>query len=343
MRKILLFTMVINLCTSGCVGKSHRDSGGPKLQSSLNPQHNDFTLTFDSKWVCQQNPAATVAQEKTLLWVKGFGGDAVHDKIASKLDVAGYAGLPFPEIEERHLTLIAKFFTLWILYDDYVEKSGQAFKDDVALAFDGQMTGSRWPDLWATLVQDYSGSHDKFKTAMKVDFLKWVDDVLEERDAWIDFRGNDQLPDFDEYLDLRARSAAQKVAANFIFMIHPEKIADLENGEYHKLAWVAAELVALINDLYSYKKDRADENLNALDVFAKRTDPGTADLAALIGLFNKKVREFDEIAAKSQLSEVVVQSLRYNVYGFARWHESAKRYTNKFQLRDGEKVMLITP
>jgi hypothetical protein len=279
-------------------------------------------------------PAAAHWTRAFLLEAGLLEEESTRAKLA-KMDVAGYGGWPFGLADLPTLHTATAFLTLWILHDDLLEGVGEPEPETMVRAVRGEGPrpaqpfygawwdlGSRCRERLGRVAMERHGER----------FRGWLASLEVEAELVRRQRCGDPAS-LAEYMEWRRINVGVLPTLDFIEM-------DL-GRELPAEAWhdprlpaaerLAAEIVALQNDLYGYAKDRRDLWPNAVCQLEAEAGFAAAEaMARLVRRHNRRVLELEKLgralARSSDLLAAWWQRLAAMVAGFAAWHAEAARY-----------------
>ncbi len=327
----------------------------PDVPDSSTSQN--ILLTYPRTWTTPLNPLAHEMQNKAFSWLKARGviHDSVTEKKFIKLSVGEYANWPFPYADAARAEIITKFLALWIFYDDIIEEQDdgqlhcihQAIQGQTQQSFQGSPHLQCWWELGRAYAQLMSANWCR-RHAQR--FYEWVLSVRAESRVAQEFRQSRQYPSSISHLDRRRMNIGMIPNIDFIELQMNWELPQeyLDDPLHQELENISAEVVAMINDFFGYSKDLHLKWCNLVSCLMEefKIYPDEA-FEWVANLHNSRVIRFDQVAAeylnrwdhRPQLAKWV-QSLRFIMYGFSRWHSRAPRYCNQHQLTPHCRVYL---
>ena len=159
------------------------------------------------------------------------------------------------------------------------------------------------------------------------------------------------LPSVEEYLSLRQTTIGVLPTLSFIEYVTERELPDEVRSlpVFQAIERLAAEIVAIPNDLFGYSQDRRMSWVNAVSCMAAERNVSTADAMALCAeLHNHRVTELVRLEA-SLLAQVKdrasveewLRKLHHLIHGFTRWHDGSPRYRRVHPLEGGVRVQLV--
>ena len=302
-----------------------------------------LSITFPPHWECQRHPQALHCSLRIKAWLrKDF--PTVPYAFLNKMDIAGYSGWPFAACSARTVYVVGKFFSYWIVFDDILEKGDTPIPtEEILSAF------SPFPPLvahplaqgWSSCVDEFRYMPQEYLRVWKEDFKEWMDGAFLEREAFQHHRETGKILTMEEYMEIRRITVGQAPSTHFMFLENPALwLSIYKTTPWKKAVALCVEIVAMINDFFSYQKDREADNLNLLYCFCQGHLTREA-LCGFLALFQKKFVEFDLLA--KDIPPELAYGLQSNMYGFWVWHgETSGRYFNGFKLEgEGEEEIKI--
>lgn len=123
------------------------------------------------------NPHAVEAEREVIDWFAGLGCTLPEVQRARKFDVAGYVGIPFPELSFEKTVLTAKYLSLWLLWDDVrVERLDGSWRIDAAHVCEGRAPDdmTRFDRGWWQLFLELGQSRSR----------AWIEDLCGAMATW---------------------------------------------------------------------------------------------------------------------------------------------------------------
>lgn len=295
------------------------------------------------------NPHAAVAAREVLRWLENLGCSDSELARVERFDVAGYAGIAFPLAPPDRVVLVAKFISLWLLWDD-VHVESRAFRwclDAASLeATAPPQSFSRFDRGWWTLFRELAERRsnvwvDGLCRAMSL----WDEAAATEAAMFAKFGATGELPDFDVQLELRAMTIGMMPTIALLEDIHDR---ELPHGFHQlpavkRLKWLSGLLVGLGNEVFSFAKDLEEGQPNlASNLMLNSKYSAAGAVARLIAMHDEGIAEFDRVAATlvatDGLSELWVRDLRFATLGFTIWESEAPRYAS-YKVLNGDRVI----
>jgi hypothetical protein len=273
-----------------------------------------------------------------------------------KLTVWGYAGWPFPYAPPDRFEVIMRFLALWIFYDDIIEEQDDGIQDKINAAIGGRPEvfpgGSPHYRGWWELGRAYGRVMSRSWMDRHVAlYTEWIQSVREECEVAKPFREKDQFPSAAEHLRRRTISAGVPPYLDFVeYQMGwelPEEI--LRDPDMKRAAWVAAEIGAIVNDLYSFSKDKRNRWFNLVSCLSREFEvPVEEAFHWAIAMHNARVQEVEVCESRLLSRWKHIQPLpkwfegvHHATYGLARWYEIAGRYNNTHEIDEKRKVHLV--
>jgi hypothetical protein len=298
-----------------------------------------LTLEYPAAWRRPRNPMAPSAAHWTraFLLEAGLLKDESTKANLAKMDVAGYGGWPFGVADLPTLQTATAFLTLWILHDDLLEGVGEPEPETMVRAVRGEGPRPAQPFYGAWWDLGRRCRERLGRVAMERHgerFRAWLASLEVEAELVRRQRRGEPCS-LAEYMEWRRINVGVLPTLDFLEM-------DL-GQELPAQAWhdprlpaverMAAEIVALQNDLYGYAKDRRDGWPNAVCQLEAEAGIASAEaMARLVRRHNRRVAELErqgrELARGSALLNAWWQRLAAMVAGFAAWHAEAARYAD---------------
>lgn len=317
----------------------------------------EVSLNYPEAWAVPLSPLAREMERKAEVWLRERG--VIHDEAGAekfrKLAVGEYANWPFPCLDPEKAEVITKFLALWIFYDDVIEEVDDGQQALILQAIRGRPKvfgrGNAHLRCWWELGQAYSKvMSTRWLNRHGRRFLDWVHSVREECVAANQFRKTGIHPGPAQHLLRRRMNIGMIPNIDFIeyqlgWELPKEILAD---PDMERLEALSAEVVAIINDIFGFAKDRKLNWCNLVTCFVHEFGvPAEQAFRWVCDLHNARVREIallePALLRRSPDPEALarwLEGLHHIIYGFARWHAMAPRYRSVHQLEDGATLRI---
>lgn len=296
-----------------------------------------LTLEYPAAWQRPRNPLAPAAAAFTRAFLAeaGLVPDAATAEKLDRMDVAGYGGWPFGQADLGTLETVTAFLTLWILHDDLLEGGAAPQAEEIVRAVRGE--GPRPDDpfhrAWWELGRRSQGLGRAALARHCERFRDWLASLEVEAGLVRRERSGDPCS-FEEYMAWRRINVGVLPTLDFLELDLGESLpVELwQDPRLNVLERLAADLVALQNDLYGYRKDLRDRWPNAVRQLEAAGRSPAAAFAWVARHHNQLVEELDRQGRAfvrqrgSALLAAWWQRLSSLVAGFACWHAEAARY-----------------
>ncbi|MEZ4452767.1 MAG: terpene synthase family protein [Nannocystaceae bacterium] len=328
----------------------------PALLGARMPRIHEVSLSYPTTWSSGVNPLANQVEAEVGEWLRSVGvirserGEAVFADLAA----AEYAGWPCADADHERLATVMGFFSLWIFHDDCLEGTGTLAIERHARAVAGDVEpatcGPDAPHLrgWAELGRSLKRTmSDTWLRRHGDRFHEWLSAVGWEALALKAYRRTGVAPSVAEYLHLRRSTIGVSPTLDFVEYVQGAELtpAQIRSAPVAAIGELAADLVAIHNDLFAFSKDVRQSMMNL--VSSRMADDVAADraFAEIAELHNRKVRALEAAAAEFVDAAPVherpglerwVAGVQRMIHGFARWHVLAPRYTDIHRLPGGE-------
>ena len=304
-----------------------------------------LTLEYPASWPRPRNPLAPWAATYTETFLREAGilpDDEVERKLA-RMDVAGYGGWPFGLADLHTLQTVTAFLSLWILYDDLLEGDCEPQPETVVRAVRGD--GVRPEHLYYGAWWDLGKRCRAQLSCQALErhgerFRAWLRSLEHEAELVRRERAGDPCS-FSEYLAWRKVNVGVLPTLDFLEIDLGEELlaAAWQDPRLSLVESLAAEIVALQNDLFGYAKDCRAGWPNAVrQLQAESGLEAVAALTKVVELHNQRVAELERQGralardSGSLLLAAWWQRLSTLVAGFASWHSEAARYGAALEL-----------
>ena len=315
----------------------------------------NIRLCYPSDWVREPNPSAQAAEGRTLNWLREHGivHDARSERAFAEMNVAEYAGRPFPLADAETLELLMKTLTLWLLYDDVIEGRSET---DPELLLDcvcgiKQATGqeSAVHQAWLELgIECRTRMSPAWVERHRQRFATWLRSVQNEARMVNAYRASGSAPSLLDYLSVRMVTIGVVPTLDFLEIDLGAELPPsfLSSNIYRDLEVAATLLVILQNDITGFTKDRLNHWLNgALSAAGPEGDP-LDGLHALVRLHDEYVvllaSRTAELSAHSTHLQQWAERLCLMVGGWSKWHVAARRYSDRLEVSAGHIVHIAS-
>jgi terpene synthase-like protein len=289
-----------------------------------------------------ENPFAADAERRVIQWFEELGCTPSEVARAQKFDAAGYVGIPFPSLS-RHKTLrIAKYLSLWLLWDDVeVEtlESRWKIEADHVLSDLRPERMSRFDEGWWQLLSELAVERspawiERLCQAMAI----WNAAAVEEAVVTKTHRERGELVSFDRQMELRIATIGMYATVHLLDDAHdherPRELYD--HPTVRRIETLAGQIVGLGNDLLSLGKDCAEDQCNLVTTLMRERGISIDDaIEQLVHMHDEALEELDTLGdalergagAAAPYVARWLQDLRYASLGFSLWESQAPRYT----------------
>jgi terpene synthase-like protein len=327
----------------------------PNNFQATSPLSGEASLNYPEAWVVPLSPLAREMEYRAEAWLRER--EIIHDPAGAekfhKLAVGEYANWPFPCSDPKKAEVITKFLALWIFYDDVIEEADDGQQGLILQAIRGDpkafREGNAHLRCWWELGQAYSQVMSRtWLHRHGRRFLEWVHSVREECFAANQFRETGIHPSAAQHLLRRRMNIGMIPNIDFIeykmgWELPKELLAD---PDMKRLEILSAEVVALINDIFGFGKDKKLNWCNLVPCFVQEFGVSIEEAFHWVcDLHNARVREITLLEPalirrspdRAALAEWL-RGLHHIMYGFARWHAMAPRYSSDHDVGDGRRL-----
>ena len=312
-------------------------------------------VRFPRRWRSEPpiNAHAARVEREALAWFRSIGCSEREIRMVRAFQPSRYVGLPFPLAGYREALFLAKYLSLWLLWDDVAIESGaNAWKirgehvlSPGAAALPAGAT--RFDAAWLSLLRELSGSMSPGWIEMFCGTMAaWSSAALDEARLsrrWMEGRARIS---FEESVQCRINTIGMHATSYFL-----EYAGGIElPAGFHEhptvgaIKDVAGEIVGLGNDIWSLGKDYALGYINV--ILALKEELGVSLFEAfcrVIAAHNDSVAELDALASGlpsfgSGYDAWVAKwltDLRHCCVGFELWESVAPRYREHTLLVNG--------
>jgi len=319
------------------------------------PQAPDLALGIPRHWWPDPlvNVHAARIEEETLAWFRelGFGERSIW--IVRTFAPADYAGMPFPLASPRELLLLAKYLSLWLLWDDVdVEGRERTFPFCGPAVLEPSASGvtTLFGATWSALLRELATTMSPAWMATLCEAMDtWSTAALKETRTSKQRRAGLARISYEEAL--RSRIDTIGMAATGYLLEYARGIELPPDFHAHETALalktLSGKIVGFGNDIWSLGKDWASGYVNV--ILALREEHGLTMLEAvrrIIREHDEAIAEFDRLArtlpsfgaAWDPHIATWVQDLRHASLGFTLWESRAPRYAAFKMLVNGTPI-----
>lgn len=289
-----------------------------------------------------ENPYAVEAELRVIQWFEALGCTRAEVDRARRFDVAGYVGIPFPSLSRDKTIHIAKYLSLWLLWDDVeVETLEGRWRIDAEHVLAGRRPEgmTRFDEGWWQLFSELAATHsprwiERLCQAMEV----WNAAAVEEAVAMKAHRERAELLSFARQMDLRIATIGMYATVHLLEDAHDFELPP----EFHahptvrRIETLASQIVGLGNDILSLGKDCSEDQCNLVTTLMREDDvPIDTAIERLVLMHDEALEEYDRLGdslasfpteASSYIAQWL-QDLRYASLGFSLWESQAPRYS----------------
>jgi hypothetical protein len=285
-----------------------------------------------------ENPFAAEAERRIIQWFESLGCSRTEVERAQKFDATGYVGIPFPTLTRQKTLRMARYLSLWLLWDDvHVETLEGRWKidadhilSDVRPARMTRFDEGWWQLLGELAVERSPAWIDRLCQAMAA----WNAAAIEEATVSRARREHGHQLSFDRRLELRIATTGMAATVYLLEDAHDfERSAAFDaNPTVRRIERLVSQIVGLGNDLLGLGKDGAEDRCNLVTTLM-RQDGVSIDTAIerLVRMHDESLEELDRLAdsllaGPSGTSPYLarwLQDLRYAALGFSLWGSQA--------------------
>lgn len=289
-----------------------------------------------------RNPHAEEAERRVIAWLEALGCTPSEVERARQFDIAGYVGIPFPTLPREQTAHLARYLSLWLLWDDFEVETlldRWRFEVDDVLSGCRPEAMSRFEEgFWQLLTAMAEARSPRWMEDLCGAMTAWSAAAVEEALATRAYRERRVLPSFERHLEMRVATIGMPATA--LLLEHADG-AELPR-EFHahpavrRLEWLASAIVGLGNEILSLGKDLAADQYNLVTtLMAERALDVDQAVEALVRMHDDALVEFDAVAdalsgPEGELTPTLerwLDDMRYASVGFSLWASQAPRYT----------------
>jgi len=276
-----------------------------------------------------------------IAWFESLGCSRVEVDRARKFDAAGYVGIPFPTLPADKTMRIAKYLSLWLLWDDVeVETLDDRFRitAEHVLARRRPEGMSRFDEGWWQLFGELAGWRSpRWIEDLCGAMVTWNDAAVAEAVAMKAHRERGELPSFADQLEMRVATIGMYATVYLLEDVYEIELprAFHAHPTVLRLKWLANEIVGLGNDILSFGKDYTEDQLNLVTTLMDERGLSVDEaLESLVRMHDEALLEYDRLADSihgwpDELAPTIARWLddvRYASIGFSLWESQAPRY-----------------
>lgn len=299
------------------------------------------------------NPHAAEAAREVLDWFAGLGCTLPELARARKFDVAGYVGIPFPNLSQERTVLTAKYLSLWLLWDDVrVERLSGVWRVDAESLFSGRAPAdmTRFDLGWWQIFRELAESRSPaWMESLCAAMATWGDAAAREASWMRRYRDHGMSPDLETQMEMRIATIGMYAT---VYLLEDGYGFELprafhEDPTARRLKWLSSQIVGIGNDVFSFGKDAAEDQPNLVTTLMREAGVGADEaLERLIAAHDGALHEFDRLAsslpswgpAVDAVIDRWLADVRYASLGFTLWESQAPRYTAHKVVVDGRVV-----
>lgn len=251
-----------------------------------------------------KNPCAEEAQQKVIDWLEALGCTPTEIARARKFDASGYVGTPFPNLPREKTIALAKYLSLWLLWDDVaVETMENRWRVEAKDVLAGQKPPglSRFDEGWWQLFNGFAGARSSaWVETLCAAMGAWNQAATQEASLMEAHRAMGILPTLNQQVELRVATIGMYATVYLLEDAYDQELP----AEFHshptiaRIKWLANEIVGLGNDIFSLGKDFTVQLFNLVTTLMKERKLAMQDaLAQLVRRHNEALLEYDKLAA----------------------------------------------
>lgn len=224
-------------------------------------------------WTCDLNPATADAESAAEAWARSFGllDEAAIAVRFDGVSVGLLAGLTHPRTSPTRLELIAQVMAWIFLEDDTFDEGGEERRAEAVLP-----RLHRWVEILRRraapstspaadrALADVAGRlatqgsarwYARFVSTMR---RFWLEGVAVE--SW--YREHGLTPDPASYMATRVQTVGVYICLSLVELDHELDDAHHDDAIVGRAAWLTSRIIAYVNDIYSYEKERRADDPN---------------------------------------------------------------------------------
>lgn len=343
--------------------KQYQDRSGETIDIRMTNEGQTYVRTADAGLALRiphhwkPEPAVNVHAadiEATLLdWFRAFGFDERAIETLRTFAPGHYAGVPFPKAGWDELFLIARYLSLWLLWDDEdVETQGRGFRLQASQVLEPHANAptNLFDRAWWSLFRELAETRTPEWIEMLLETMHvWSTAALQEARISKARREGHVRVTFAAAMQSRIATIGMYASAYLTeYAQHVELPKEFhDHATVHQIKMLAGKIVGLGNDLSSLGKDMASNYVNVILVLKDELVISLREaVRVVVHLHEEALLEFDRLAASlpsfghrvDAAIQVWLGDLRQNCVGFTMWEARAPRYAAFKVFVDGAVV-----
>lgn len=320
----------------------------------------NYSLLYPLSWKTTLNPYATTASKKTGDWLKELAivKDQQTLKIFEEERADLYGGYSFPLATPEKLTLITKFLSFWILFDDLAIETPQNYWQENSLSLDDYLVSLRDGDLsfnadpflrawWELFESCGTERSQQWRNNFAIEFLNWVRQSVKEYELYTKLKQSGRLPDLNTYMNLRSYTIGVRPTDYLIEYSEGFELPDEVRN--HSVMRILQELVIkitfLFNDILGLEKDLIDGWPNAVTVIQQEYGLTLSEaLRRAVDIHNECVFNFVDLESRlpsfgdeiDPIVQIYIERTKFVCRGLSEFTAGAERYQWKSKLAPGK-------
>lgn len=320
-----------------------------------NGEKAEFTLRIPRHWKPEPgvNDHAASIEPELIAWFRDLGFDD-HALVTIRSFAPGhYAGAPFPRIGREELLRLARYLSLWLLWDDVdVESNDRGFQLRSAHIFgpNTHRPSNLYDKAWWSLFRELAREQTPTWIEMLLESMHvWSAAALSEARIVRSRRGAHVQVSFAEAMQLRMATIGMSATTHLVeYARHIEVSREFhEHPTVRKIKKLSDKIVGIGNDLLSLGKDLASDYANIVVALADEMAVSLREaIRCVVRMHDEALLEFDRLAASlpsfgsvhDDAIAVWLGDLRYACIGFTLWEARAPRYAKCRVLLNGAHI-----
>ena len=343
--------------------KQYQDRSGEVIAIRMASEGQTYIRTVDAGLALRiphpwkPEPAVNVhaadIEVALLEWFRAFGFSERAIETLRTFAPGHYAGVPFPKADWDDLFLIARYLSLWLLWDDEdVEAQGRGFRLCASQVFGPRSNAptNLFDKAWWSLFRELAQSRTPEWIEMLLETMHvWSAAALHEaRIAKARHEGQVRITS-SEAMQSRIATIGMYATAHLLeHARHVELPREFhDHATVHKIKNLANKIVGLGNDLLSLGKDMASNYVNVVLVLRDELVISLREaVRVVVHLHEESLLEFDRLATSlpsfghqyDAAIQASLDDLRQACVGFTMWEARAPRYAAFKVFVDGAVV-----
>jgi len=314
-------------------------------------------------WKGRCNPSSERAEVAATGWVAGHGLLRDPDTAARfrSVGVGRLAAMAYPDASPKLLELIAQVMA-WIFIQDDVYDTAPAKEqrpERLESMFERYLTVLRTGIVKSGEEPSVQALADLARRLSEIGSASWYLHFTETmRRFWMDgvvvetyYRARELSPDPASYMAMRAQTVGVYVCLDLLELTLGEELSNEVRHDpiLRRITWLTSRIIAYVNDVFSYDKERRVGDVNNYLHVMQRCEP--MSLAAVVDhtirVHDRELEQLDKLGGTvrdhgpqmSKLVERYIDGCRAWMAGSLDWQRISSRYASGRALLDDDQRM----